>query len=97
MIELDPGPAGPANAAGAYQNALSYAPGPPSAIPGLGTRAQLNEARTKAGSSAQLHVLRRNAIITVAYVGTDSGAPMTAAEMRNGPVTAARSVVAALR
>lgn len=95
-LELDSGGDARTTAGGDYQNELSYAPGAPQAIAGLGDKGQLNERAMKAGSSAQLHVLRQNAVITISYTGADAGGAMAASEMKTGTITAARSVISAL-
>lgn len=81
-----------------YRTELSFAPGVGQAIPGLGDKARLNAATItmKTGSAAQLHVLRQNAIITISYMGADSGGPMTPTEIKTATVSAARSVISAL-
>lgn len=96
MTELDTGPDPRAQAAGAYPAELPDL-GTQQAIRGLGDKAQLSVQRLKSGSSsAQLHVLTRNVVITVQYLGSDNGGPMTAAEMRNATVAAARDALTAL-
>lgn len=97
QLELETRTDARVNAAGEYQNELPSL-GSRQAIPGLGDKAQLSEQQLKTGSSAQLHVLSQNVVITIAYLGADSGgAAMTATEMRNATITAARAALTAIR
>jgi hypothetical protein len=99
FIVLETGADARINADGEYQNELSDAlPGASlQAIRGLGDEAQLSEERYKTYSFAQLHILLQNVVITIGYFGSDAGGSMTAGEMRNGAVAAARAVLTALR
>lgn len=97
LIDVETGPDARIDADGAYQDEVSYTLGPAQPIRGLGEKSQLNERQMKTSSSDQLHVLRRNVVITVEYQGNDHSGPMTSGELRNGTMAAARSVLAAVR
>lgn len=95
VVELEPGAR--SNADSEYQNEVSSGiPIASRAIPGLGDKAELGEQQYKNSSSAVLHILVQNVVITVEYGGTDSGGDMTAGQLYNGTVAEAKSVLKAL-
>jgi hypothetical protein len=85
----------PVDAANAYETELPGI-GSSQMIRGLGDRASLNVQPLRTWSSAQLHVLTRNVVITVQYTGEDVGGVMSSSEMKNATVAAARSILAAI-
>jgi hypothetical protein len=98
IVELETGAYARSTANGEYQNEVST-DGPVAslqAIHGLGDEAQLGEQQFPNSSSALLHILVQNVVITIEYSGTDFGGDMTADEMKNGTLAAARSVLESL-
>lgn len=97
QVELAAGADARSTADGEYQNEVSAdVPVASRTIPGLGDEAQLGEKQYKNSSSALLHILVQNVVITIEYGGTDSGGDMTAAQLNNGALAAAQSVLKAL-